>query len=88
METVNQVRPRDNTMLELEVNTGETRVFDARPCLGKDVFTRLKDPAIFKQAYVAYDTVCWPGDLDIAPEALYDRSQPARCLAPTVHVQA
>lgn len=28
------------------------------------------------QAFVALDTVCWPGDLDIAPETLYDRSIP------------
>ena len=28
----------------------------------------------FGQAYVAFDTVCWPGNLDIAPETLYDRS--------------
>ena len=25
-----------------------------------------------KQTFVALDTVCWPGDLDIAPETLYD----------------
>ncbi|MFH1076151.1 MAG: DUF2442 domain-containing protein [Pseudomonadota bacterium] len=30
------------------------------------------------QAYVALDTVCWPGDLDIAPETLYDRSVPLK----------
>jgi hypothetical protein len=77
METVTQVRARDDYMLELEFDTGETRVFDARPYLEKGVFTRLKDPAMFKQAYVAYDTVCWPGNLDIAPETLYDRSRPA-----------
>jgi len=40
------------------------------------VFTRLQDIALFKQAFVALDTVCWPGDLDIAPETLYDRSIP------------
>ena len=40
------------------------------------VFTRLKDPAKFRQAFVAFDTVCWPGDIDIAPETLYDRSVP------------
>ena len=77
METVTQVRARDNYMLALEFDTGETRVFDARPYLEKSVFTRLKDPEMFKQAYVACDTVCWPGNLDIAPETLYDRSQPA-----------
>ncbi len=57
-------------------STGETKLFDARPYLEKGVFARLKNPELFRQAYVAYDTVCWPGDLDIAPETLYDRSQP------------
>jgi len=74
METVTQVSARDDYMLELKFSTGETRLFDARPYLEKGVFTRLKDPAMFKQAYVAFDTVCWPGNLDIAPETLYDRS--------------
>ncbi|MEQ1663638.1 MAG: DUF2442 domain-containing protein [Thiobacillus sp.] len=77
METVTRVRARDDYLLELEFDTRETRVFDARPYLEKGVFTRLKDPAMFKQAYVAYDTVCWPGNLDIAPKTLYDRSRPA-----------
>jgi hypothetical protein len=75
METVTQVSARDDYMLELKFSTGETRLFDARPYLEKGVFTRLKDPAMFKQAYVAFDTVCWPGNLDIAPETLYDRSR-------------
>lgn len=74
METVTQVSAREDYTLELKFNTGETRVFDARPYLEKGVFTRLKDPTLFKQAYVAFDTVCWPGNLDIAPETLYDRS--------------
>ena len=73
--TVTQVSARDDYMLELKFSTGETRLFDARPSLEKGVFTRLKDPAMFKQAYVAFDTVCWPGNLDIAPETLYDRSR-------------
>jgi hypothetical protein len=77
MESVIQVRPRDDFRLELTFNTGETRLFDARPYLEKGVFRRLLNPALFKQAYVAFDTECWPGNLDIAPETLFDRSTPA-----------
>lgn len=76
METVINVRAREDFHLEVKFDTGETRVFDARPYLEKGVFRRLKDPAQFRQAYVAFDTVCWPGNLDIAPETLYDRSVP------------
>ncbi len=75
METVTSVEVRENHHLELQFNTGETRLFDARPYLDRGVFQRLKDPALFQQAYVTFGTVCWPGNLDIAPETLYDRSR-------------
>ena len=78
MEQVISVSPRDDFQFELVFNTGEARLFDARLYLEKGVFQRLKDIALFKQAYVALDTVCWPGELDIAPETLYDRSQPVQ----------
>ena len=76
MESVIAVKALDNFHLQLEFNTGETRVFDARPYLEKGIFQRLKDPRLFQQAFVGFDTVCWPGNLDIAPETLYDKSSP------------
>jgi hypothetical protein len=75
MESVIKVQVRDGFRLELKFNTGETRLFDARPYLDKGVFQQLKDPELFKLAYVDFNTVCWPGNLDIAPETLYDRSR-------------
>jgi hypothetical protein len=77
MESVVHVRPREDFHLELRFDTGETRLFDVRPYLDKGIFQRLRDQKLFNQAYVAFDTVCWPGDLDIAPETLYDRSEPS-----------
>jgi hypothetical protein len=74
METVTCVIPREDYFLELWFNTGEHRLFDARPYLECGVFTQLKNVALFKQAFISLDTVCWPNDLDIAPETLYDRS--------------
>lgn len=76
METVTRVVSRDDFSLELWFSTGDHRLFDARPYLDRGVFVRLQDISLFKQAFVALDTVCWPGDLDIAPETLYDRSVP------------
>jgi hypothetical protein len=75
MESVTFVRPRDDFHLELKFSTGEVGLFDMTPYLDKGVFRRLQDLALFKQAYVAFDTVCWPGNLDMAPETLYDRSR-------------
>lgn len=76
MEHVTQVAPRDDFHLELTFDTGERKIFDVKPYLDKGVFRRLQDIQLFKQAYVGGGTVCWPQDLDIAPETLYDRSIP------------
>jgi len=62
--------------LLLTFNSGERRRFDMRPYLHYPVFRRLQNPAYFLLARVDYGTVVWPGDIDIAPETLYDRSTP------------
>lgn len=62
--------------LELEFENGERRVFDMASYMDKKPFNRLKNSPVFKCAYVDYGTVVWPGNIDIAPETLYDRSTP------------
>lgn len=76
MERVISVLPREDFHLVLAFDTGECRLFDARPYLEKGIFQSLQDIRVFRRAFVALDTVCWPGNLDIAPETLYDRSVP------------
>ena len=36
------------------------------------VFSALNDPLVFQQARVEDGFVTWPGDLDLAPDAMYD----------------
>jgi hypothetical protein len=62
--------------LALTFNSGERRRFDMRPYLRYPVFRRLENPGYFALARVDYGTVTWPGDIDIAPETLYERSIP------------
>lgn len=35
------------------------------------VFSVLKDPSVFQKAYIDGGAVAWPGDLDLAPDAMY-----------------
>jgi hypothetical protein len=35
------------------------------------VFAVLADPERFAQAGIKFGTVCWPGDLDLAPDAMH-----------------
>ncbi len=65
----------DYTLL-LEFENGEKRVFDMTPLLNKKPFMQLKGSPLFGMASVDYGTVVWPGNIDIAPETLYDRSCP------------
>lgn len=36
------------------------------------VFAVLRDAAVFQQARIEYGVVTWPGDIDLAPDAMYD----------------
>jgi hypothetical protein len=47
------------------------------PYMDKKPFIQLKWSPLFGKAAVACGTVVWPGNIDIAPETLYDRSRPA-----------
>lgn len=35
------------------------------------VFVPLKEPAFFAQAFVDHGAAAWPGDIDLAPDAMY-----------------
>jgi hypothetical protein len=36
------------------------------------VFEPLKDPDFFKQVFIDGDAVAWPGEVDVAPDAMYE----------------
>jgi hypothetical protein len=36
------------------------------------VFAALRDPSIFGRAYLQWGALTWPGDLDLAPDAMYE----------------
>ena len=74
LDVVKVVAHADYT-LDLEFENGERRRFDMTPYMEKKPFIRLKGP-LFTKAFIDYGTVVWPGEIDIAPETLYDRSVP------------
>ncbi len=62
--------------LSLQFSNGEQRRFDMGPYLHLPVFRPLENPGFFSLAQVHYGTVVWPGEIDIAPETLYELSVP------------
>ena len=76
MIQINSVQVVADFGLLLTFNDGERKIFDMKPYLHYPVFRRLENPGYFSLAHVGYGTVVWPGDIDIAPETLYERSVP------------
>ncbi|MBI3147274.1 MAG: DUF2442 domain-containing protein [Betaproteobacteria bacterium] len=38
---------------------------------GAGVFASLADPGVFAQVFVEHGAVTWPGEIDLAPDAMY-----------------
>lgn len=72
---VTQVKPLDNFMFAVEFVDGVKghvmmKNLIVNPKSG--VFTKLKDTKIFNQIFVEYGVVTWPGEIDLAPDAMHD----------------
>lgn len=74
MIRVSSVMAEPDFHLALTFSNGEHRRFDMRPYLHLPVYRRLENPGFFALAQVDYATVVWPGEIDIAPETLYNDS--------------
>ena len=74
---VRDVKPLKEHRLLLAFTNGEERIFDCSPLLAYPAFKPLEDASTFNAVRAAYGTVCWPGDIDYCPDALYAQSQPA-----------
>jgi len=69
------VKTKPNFRLILEFENGEIRQFDMTAFLNKKPFNKIANTQIFNQVKVQYGTLIWPGNIDIAPETLYEKSE-------------
>jgi len=75
---VKSVQPQDDYCLLLTFENGEKRIFDLKPYLGKGVFTRLNNVALFKTVRVVSGSVEWHGEIDLSYDTLYLSSVPVK----------
>ncbi len=70
------VKANDDFSLDLLFENGEWRRFDMKPLLAVKPWSRIRLPQDFRRARAEHGTVVWPGEIDVAPETLYDESVP------------
>lgn len=71
-----EVQLRGGHRLFLRFNDGSEGVVDVSDVIPFDgVFSDLRDQATFDRVSVdtQWGTICWPNNLDLAPEPLYER---------------
>lgn len=74
---VSGVRPLADHVLWVRFSTGEIKLFDFKPLLNAPAFRPLKDTEIWNGVYIDYGVTVWQdGDIDIAPEYLYEHGVP------------
>jgi len=66
----------DNYRLMIKFKTGEIKIFDVKPYIKGTWFSQLKDTNLFNTVKPCFNTVEWCNGQDIAPEDLYELSQP------------
>lgn len=72
---VTHIEPLEGLRLRLRFVDGtEGEVEMARLVEAEDagVLAALRDPEIFRQVYLVHGAVTWPGEIDLAPDAMYD----------------
>jgi hypothetical protein len=69
------VRPLRNYELELTFENNEVKIFDVKDYLETGIFSRLKDEKLFNQVRILFDSITWPGGIDLDPEVLYEKSR-------------
>lgn len=72
MLRISKVRPLEGRLVQLTLTDGSVVERDLSALLdGVGVFKRISfDDGAFREVYVDYGTLAWPGDVDIAPETL------------------
>ena len=76
MIKVTAVRANNDYTLDLKFSDGSVKRFDVKPYLKYEVFKELENLAYFKQVSVAFGTVQWPHEQDIAPDTLFAEGTP------------
>lgn len=62
----------DGRWVRVAFENGIEGMFDCAPYMKDKYWAKLAEPAFFRQVRVAWGTLCWPGEIDIDPEEVWE----------------
>ena len=66
-----EVKPEPHYCLFVRFKDGATRRVRLRPEELTRVLAPLRDERFFERVFIDYGAVAWPGEIDLAPDAMY-----------------
>ena len=69
--SVIKVEPKDDYKVYIEFDNNERGILSMKPYLVFGVFKRISDKNIFSKVRVSFDTIAWPGGIDLDPQFVY-----------------
>ncbi len=59
--------------LFIEFDNDECGILDMAPYLNFGIFSTIKDPEVFRQVRISFDTIEWCGGIDLDPKFVYEK---------------
>ncbi len=72
LHSVVKAEPMDGMKVHVVFDNGVEGVFDCAYLTSDPYWARLASPAFFRQVKAECGTLCWPGDIDVAPESVWE----------------
>ncbi|MEO5924829.1 MAG: DUF2442 domain-containing protein [Bryobacteraceae bacterium] len=72
-----EVRPEEDCSLWVRFADGTKGHYRLNPADLTGVLQPLRDVAFFRQVFVDHGAVAWPGDIDLAPDTMYQEIRAA-----------
>lgn len=76
---VTSVKPKQHLILQVKFSDGLQGIVRFKPSHLTGVFESLKDEQYFNQVFVDHGVVTWPGELDLAPDAMHTEIKKNGC---------
>ena len=72
LHSVIEAEPLDGMQVKVVFDNGVSGIFDCSYLVKDPYWAKLSSPAFFRQVKAECGTLCWPEDIDVPPESVWE----------------